>query len=195
MLIIITFSNSTFSSDNNNKVKMKGDSISKNIKVRDIEGKEFNLDSLFYQNPVVLVFYRGGWCPYCNLQLQNLRKIIPELKSLGTKLYAISPDTPMELKKSLDKHQINYTLLSDSKLAAAKEFNISFKVDGQTLEKYKKYKIDINKASGENHNLLPIPSVFIIDKQGNVVFKHSNKNYKVRLDEIKILSALKKLQK
>src|ERR1035441_4555011 len=89
-----------------------GDSVP-NGNLTTLAGKKVSLQTLIVQKPSVLIFYRGGWCPYCNLQMGQLVKIEPELVKMGYQLLAITPDKPESLRESLEKHRINYTLLSD----------------------------------------------------------------------------------
>ena len=84
-----------------------------NSTVQKLDGKNTILGSFAHGTPTVIVFYRGGWCPYCNRQLSALGQVYPELEKLGFQVIGISPDTPEELSKSLDKNKISYTLLSD----------------------------------------------------------------------------------
>jgi len=145
------------------------------------------------QQPTVVVFYRGGWCPYCNVQLAGLATVQKQLKSLGFSLLAISPDRPSINKASLQKDTLSYTLLSDTTMQAAKAFGIAFKLDDQTITRYKQYDIDLEAASGRSHNLLPVPSVFIVDQSGIIRFVHADPDYKVRLSEEKLLAAARRL--
>jgi peroxiredoxin len=160
---------------------LKAGSDAPNPALTTIEGETTRLDTLRGDQPTVLVFYRGGWCPYCNRQLSALQEVMPQLKEKGWKLIALSPDAPAELIKTMDKDELGYTLVSDSKMEAAKAFGIAFQVDQPTIKKYKTYKIDLVKASGEKHQQLPVPSVFLIDATGKITYAYSNPDYKVRL--------------
>lgn len=154
-----------------------------------IDGKPTRLKDQVNSKPTVLVFYRGGWCPYCNTQLSELRKIRKPLEDMGYQMIAISPDLPVELNKTLDKDQLDYTLLSDSKAEALTAFGIGFRVDDATIKEYKSYGIDLEKASGENHHALPVPSVFIVDGMGVLQFSYSHPDYKVRVPGKVVLAA------
>jgi peroxiredoxin len=162
-----------------------------NVALKTTNGKAVQLKSVVNGKPAVLVFYRGGWCPYCNLQLSDLRLIKKDLDAMGYQLIAISPDSPTELSKTLGKTKLEYTLLSDSKADALKAFGIGFVVDAATREKYKGYGIDLNKASGEKHSALPVPSVFVVDTQGVLQFSYVHPDYSVRMPGNVILSAAK----
>lgn len=159
------------------------------VGLRTLEGTPITLKDAVGGKPAVLVFYRGGWCPYCNLQLSSLRLIRKDLDALGFQLIAISPDTPAELKKTLDKDALDYRLLSDSSAAAMRAFGIGYEVDAETLEKLSGYGIDLEKASGERHHVLPVPSVYLVDAKGMLQFSYVHPDYTVRLPEEVVLAA------
>ncbi|MHC4187159.1 MAG: peroxiredoxin-like family protein [Planctomycetota bacterium] len=161
------------------------------VKLHDINSQELDLLKLIQAKPTVLVFYRGGWCMYCNTQLGQLKQIESQILDQGFQIIAVSPDSTSELKASIEKHEMDYILLSDSTVEAAKAFGIAFKVDNDTLEKYKEYGIDLEKASGQSHHTLPVPAVFIIDTDGLINFQYVNPDYKTRLDPAVLLAAVK----
>jgi peroxiredoxin len=156
-----------------------------------IEGKKFDLNDAVAKKPTVLVFYRGGWCPYCNSQLSELRKAEPELLKMGYQIMAISPDLPTEQRKTLIKQELSYTLLSDSKMTAAQTLGIAFRVDDATYAQYKKNGVDLEKSSGERHHLLPVPTVFVVGTDGTIHFSYLNPDYRVRLNPDVLLAAAK----
>jgi peroxiredoxin len=136
----------------------------------------------------ILIFYRGGWCPYCNTQLRDLAKSAPKLVPLGYKIVGITPDRPTEVEKTSLKHTNAYTIFSDSHMHAAKAFGIAFRVDDMTIRKYALFGINLERASGEKHHLLPVPSVFITDPTLAINFAYSNPDYKVRLKGAELLA-------
>jgi peroxiredoxin len=160
------------------------------VSLKTVDGRTAELADFIEEKPTVLVFYRGSWCPYCNTHLAGLKEIEQQILDAGWQIIAVSPDRPEKLAESLDEHQMKYTLLSDSKMRAAKMFQIAFKVDDKTIEKYKGYGIDLTDASGRDHHLLPVPAVFLIGTDGVIQFTYANPDYKVRLDPQKILSKL-----
>ncbi len=116
------------------------------------------------------------------MQLGQLQKIESDLVDLGYQIIAISPDRPEKLKESVQKHQLGYTLLSDSQLEAAKAMGLAFRVSDETLRQYARWDIDLEEASGESHHLLPVPAVFLLNREGVIEFQFVHPNYKVRLD-------------
>jgi peroxiredoxin len=126
------------------------------------------------------------------LQLGRLQKIEPQLIDLGYQIIAISPDTPERMNKYVKKKEYKYRLLSDSKMNAAKAFGIAFRVDDKTYGKLKLFTIDLEKKSGEPHHFLPVPSVFVLGKDGIIKFEYVNPDYKVRIEEEKLLEEARK---
>ncbi len=156
-----------------------------------VDGNSFDLNAAITEKPTVLIFYRGGWCPYCNVQLGQLQDIEPKLIQLGYQIIAINPDRPAKLGQAIQKHKLNYLLLSDSKMIGAQAFGLAFKVDEATLERYKNLGIDLEDASGEKHHLLPVPAVFVVGTDGIINFEYVNPNYKVRISPDLLLAAAK----
>lgn len=159
--------------------------------LRTADGKDTSLKSLAQGKKTVLVFYRGGWCPYCNTYLGELQELQSEIMNKGYQILALSPDRPEKVSKSIKDQNASYTLLSDSKMNAAKALGVAFRLDDATVKTYKsQYSIDLEADSGEKHHLLPVPSAFVIDAYGQVTFAHSNPDYKVRISKEELLKAL-----
>ena len=161
------------------------------LTLRGADGKPFDLNAALAKAPTILVFYRGGWCPYCNAQLAGLAKSQEQLRAMGYQIIGISPDSPAELAKTIGKNKLDYTLLSDSKATAIDAMGLGYVVDAETLGKLKGYGIDLEKSSGETHHILPVPAVYLVDKTGQINFSYVNPNYKVRLDQGVLLAAAK----
>jgi len=153
------------------------------------QGETVNFDPANLSKPFVLTFYRGGWCPYCNAHLGEMRNMEKQLLEMGFDVYFISADQPSFLLESLKDQELKATLkaesghqlLSDASMEVAKAFKIAFKVDDMTVEKYKQWNIDLEKASGHDHHLLPAPATFLVGKDGVIQFQYVNPNYKIRL--------------
>jgi peroxiredoxin len=159
------------------------------VTLKTADGTDFSLRAAAAKKPSILIFYRGGWCPYCNLHLGQLQTAEPELLKLGYQILAISPDRPEKVSEGAEK--VNYTLLSDASMTAAKAFGIAFRVDDATLDKYKGYGIDLEAASGQKHHLLPVPAVFVAGADGRIHFVYVNPDYKIRLAPEVLLAAAK----
>lgn len=149
----------------------------------------FALRKAVAEKPAVLIFYRGGWCPFCTKHMSALAVIEKDLAASGFQLLAISPDAPAKLREKPAHQSLGYTLLSDSTMVAARAFGIAFQVTDEVFAKYQAFGVDLEAASGQTHHLLPHPAVFIVDKAGVIRFAHVNPDYKSRLDPAKILAA------
>lgn len=112
---------------------------------------------------------------------------------MGYQVLAVSPDKPQALRQSIDDGEYAYRLLSDSDMSVARSFGLAFRVDDPTLRKYEEFGINLEKASGRDHHLLPVPAVYIIDKAGVIRFAHWNADYKTRLSTEELLSAAKRV--
>lgn len=165
------------------------------VAVKNTDGEAVKLRNIVKDQPTIFVFYRGGWCPYCNQHLADLKKIEDDLSKEGYKVFAISADRPELLKETMDKNELTYTLLSDAPMTAAQAFGIAFKVDDKTVEKYKSYGIDLEKDSGYDHHLLPAPAIFLVNQEGVIKFSYVNPNYKERIDGGILLAAAKAFAK
>jgi peroxiredoxin len=145
------------------------------------DGKPYRFDPRLLSGPQIVIFYRGGWCPYCNMQLSDLRLVEPKLRASGFDIVFLSTDLPQLLYSSPKEKDLQYTLLSDSQLQAAEAFHIAYKLDDAAYARQLKYGVDLEKTTGTQKHELPVPSVFIIDKSGMIRFVYSNPDYTVRL--------------
>jgi peroxiredoxin len=147
------------------------------VTLKDVNGKGFDLNRAIASKPTILIFYRGGWCPYCTRQLSGLQELFPELETMGYQLIAVSTDSPDELSKSLTKAHLGYTLLSDADLNVSKKFGLAFKAP-------KGYSEMLVKTPGglDQDLLLPVPSIFILDKMGKIQYEYINPDFKQRLN-------------
>lgn len=159
------------------------------ISLLDVNGKNVDLQALASRKQSILVFYRGGWCPYCNLHLAELQTIEPDILAAGYQIIAISPDSPESLSASVEKNKLNYILLSDNDAELIKAFGLAFKAPERYVEL-------LNKSSGGKNKgvLLPVPAVFILNKQGDILFEYINPDYKKRLKGSLLMAALKELK-
>lgn len=160
-----------------------------NASLQDIDGKTVALESILKNKPTVLVFYRGGWCPYCNMQLSGLVKIEQEILDLGFQIVAISPDNYQNLKNTEEKDSIKYALYSDKDGKFIQDIGIAF----QTPTMVKGY-IATKGQKGKTSDLIPVPTVMIVDKEGKILFEYINPNYKVRMSGELLLAVLKTIK-
>lgn len=143
--------------------------------------------------PAVLLFYRGGWCPFCNVHLGQLKAAEATLRQRGYEMLFLSSDRPEILRSSLkddiEQETAHYTLLSDASAAAAMALGIAFRVDDATVAQYKGFGIDLESTQGNDQHVLPVPAVFVVDRAGRIAFSHFNPDYKVRLSAKELLAA------
>lgn len=158
------------------------------IVLKDVNSKSDSLFSILSKKPTVLIFYRGGWCPYCNIHLAELQSIESEVIELGYQIIAVSPDSPENLRGSIDKHKLNYQLLSDADMKGAQGFGIAYSAPESSKERLQ------NSSGGFNLGQLPVPSVFVLNQQGEIVFEYINPDYKKRIKGSLLLSVLKELK-
>ena len=191
----LLFAGTLLTAAQSNSAHLKeGDSIP-DVKLRTETGQEVSLRKLVAEKPTVLIFYRGGWCPFCTRHLGDLVGIEQDLQKAGAQLLAISMDQPSKLRETPNRDKLGYRLLSDSEAVAAKAFGIAFQVEDDLVRKYKdSYKIDLEAASGQTHHILPHPAVYVADTAGKIRFAYVNPDYKVRLEPAKILEQVRKPQ-
>jgi peroxiredoxin len=186
-LVAVVFSVNAFAEAP--KQAAKGDRIPE-VSVKAADASVVKLREAVKSKPAVLIFYRGGWCPFCSRHLMALVEVEKDLTDAGFQILAISADQPAKLAETPNREKLTYTLLSDASMDAAKAFGITFKVPDELVAKYKnEYQIDIEAASGKTHHLLPHPAVFIVDREGVIRFAHVNPDYKTRLEPAEILKA------
>jgi peroxiredoxin len=170
------------------KTFLIGETIPK-ATLQDSEGKQVELGRLLINKPTVLVFYRGGWCPYCNVQLSGLVKIEKDILDLGYQMIAISPDDYRNLQTTESKESINYTLLSDPDAKFIQQMGIGFKTP-LMLKGF----IATKGQKGETSEIMPVPTVMIVNEKGKILFEYLNPNYKERISGEMLLAVLKTIK-
>ena len=155
---------------------------------QNVEGEYIQLKAILEEKPTILVFYRGGWCPYCNVQLSGLVEIEEDILELGYQIIAISPDDYKNLQSTIENNSTKYKLLSDPNGEFIQEIGIAFK----TSSSLKEYIIGKGQK-GETSSVMPAPTVMIVDKKGVIKFEYINPNYKERISGDMLLSVLKTL--
>jgi peroxiredoxin len=160
----------------------------------DALGTPIALDQLIESGPAVIVFYRGGWCPYCNLALRTYqRELVPELPAFGARLVAISPQTPDQSLSTVEKAELDFTVLSDPGNRVAKSIGIVFQQADDVLEAQRKLGLDLAAVNAEGSTELPRPTVLIIDRDRVVQFVDVQSDYTARTEVVDILAALAEL--
>lgn len=156
-------------------------------------GKVVNLANELTKGPVILDFYRGGWCPYCNLELRAYQRALLEIKELGAQLIAISPQTPDASLSTQEKNDLEFAVLSDKDGLVANQYQLVFKLQDYLIDLYKQAGFDLEQSNGNEKWELPKPATFVLDQNGTIAFAHVNSDYKERTDPAEVLTVIKNL--
>jgi peroxiredoxin len=152
--------------------------IAPDFSAEDQNGNMVNLKSLLKKGSVVLVFYRGEWCPYCNKYLKELEQSLTQLTSKGATVVAVTPERPEYINKSIEKTNATFPILHDEGLKIMKSYDVAYKLDESSIKKYKRLKVDLNVINGEaNKENLPVPAVYVINKQGTIAYRFFDPDY------------------
>ena len=158
------------------------------VEVSTLDGKVVKASALISEKPTVLIFYRGGWCPYCNRQLSGMQEIQEDILSMGYQILTVSPDSPEKLKKTSEDQSLEYQLISDSKTTLMQTCGVAF----QAPERKKEQLLEF--SGGNNPGYLPVPTVFVLNQKGEILFEYINPNYRVRLDGAMLMAVLETLK-
>lgn len=148
----------------------------------DATGRKISLYETLKQSPTILVFYRGGWCPYCNLELRAYQRLLPEIRKAGAQLIAISPQTPDASLSTQEKNALVYPVLSDTGNAAAKAFGILFDMPAYLSELYANFGNDLTKINAAGTWALPLPATYIIGQDGKILKAFVETDYRLRME-------------
>lgn len=140
--------------------------------------------------PLVVTFYRGGWCPYCVAQLKQINEELQKITNLKAELIAISPEQEREVKKTKSKNDIKFPLISDKDNAMAKKLNLVFQVEDEVVKEYKNFGIDLQDSQGNSKNELPIPATFVIGADRKITYAFVDADYTKRAEVSSIISAV-----
>jgi len=144
----------------------------------DQDGRSINLKSLLRSGSVVLVFYRGEWCPYCNKYLSELEQALSTFASKGATVVAVTPEQPEFIDKSVEKTKASFPILHDDGLKIMKAYDVAYKLDEKAIKKYQRINVDLNVINGEvNRENLPVPAVYVINKKGVITYRFFDPDY------------------
>lgn len=160
----------------------------------DALGRPVDLQALWSRGPLVMVFYRGGWCPYCNLQLRAWQQRLAALRHRGASLVAISPQTPDGSLGTAEKNELAFPVLSDSALEAASAFGIGYTMAPELVELYASIGHDLPEINGNGQWVLPIPATYVIDRTGRAAYAHVEADYRRRAEPDEVLVVVSLLQ-
>ena len=171
------------------KVPKVGDTFP-DLKIQDKSVSQFLKDG-----PLVVTFYRGGWCPYCVKQLKEINSSLKDIKNNKANLVALSPEKPLEVKKTKQKNNLDFTLVSDEGNNLARKLNLTFKVEPEVAEEYKALGIDLEASQGNKSYELPMPATFVINQDRKIVYAFADADYTKRAPTEEIIQAVKKASK
>lgn len=153
-------------------------------------GQDVALDELLAEGPVVLTFYRGAWCPYCNIALRSLQQHHDDITARGAHLVAVSPQIPDESLSLTEKHGLAFDVLSDLGSDTAKQFGLAFDLPDDLAAVYDSFGIDLQHSNAGHARTLPLPATYVIDREGTIRWAFVNADYTTRAEPADILTAL-----
>jgi peroxiredoxin len=158
---------------------------------KDNSGKAVDLKALLKSNKaVVLFFYRGQWCPYCNKQMQHIQDSLQMLTGKGAYVIGVTPETAENIGKTVAKTKATYSIVQDKGYSIMKSYGVNYVMEETTVNKYKGYGLDMTKANGNTDNILPVPATYVINSAGKIAFVHFDKDYSKRASVKDILAVL-----
>lgn len=160
----------------------------------DAKGQPVHLATLLKKGPVVLTFYRGGWCPYCNRQLKSYQDHLAEIRAMGAELVAVSPQLPDFTASTAEKDALSFPVLSDVGNKVARSFGLVFRVPDDVIPIYRPFGIDLDQRNGDASHELPMPGTYIIGRDGIVRLSYVKADYAQRLPVEDLLAALHKMR-
>ena len=146
----------------------------------DNNGKVFSLEAALKKGDVVLMFYRGQWCPYCNKQMSQMNDSLSFITKKGATVVAISPEVQESVVKTIEKTKASFPVISDVQMKIMKDYKVNFAVPQTVIERYKNFGIDFNATNGENGANLPVPATYVIGKNGKIKYVFFNPDYRMR---------------
>jgi peroxiredoxin len=156
-----------------------------------IDGSNVDLASVFAAKPTILIFYRGGWCPFCNRHLAALANSELELRQLGYQIVAVSPDPISVLSQTAVRRHLRYRLLSDRDLKASADYQVVFRISAADEKDYRANGINLPPIPGQADYWLPIPTAFVVGRDGRIKFVYSNPDPSVTISTDALLAAAK----
>jgi peroxiredoxin len=159
----------------------------------DARGGAIALERLVRDGPVALAFYRGQWCPYCDLALRAYQEVLPQIRAMGAMLVAISPQVPDESLSTAERRGLEFPVLSDHGNQVARRYGLVFTVSGAFDRLHRAFGIDLARSNGDTANELPVPGVFVVARDGRIAFAHVDADYRRRLEPAELLRQLERI--
>ena len=189
--LTITIAGRGQSADPHNSASgLKVGQIAPDIDTEDYLGNPVSLKKLLEKGPVVLMFYRGAWCPYCNKQLKQLQDSLTLINELSGTVLAVTPETIESIGKTVEKTNVKFRIIHDENLCIMKAYDVAYELETSVLKRYKKTGINLEESNGENGANLPVPATYIIAQDGKIVYAFFDPDYTKRATVHKILENL-----
>jgi len=163
--------------------------------LRNLRGEEISSAALLGEGPLVINFYRGAWCPYCNLELKALDNVVGEIKKLGANLIAVSPNLPEKSTQFVEETPFSFEILSDEGNRVAERFGLAFTLAEELRPIYKGFGIDLTEYDGNDSFTLPIPATYVVDRDGTIVHSFVDADYTKRMEPGEIVEVLETLKR
>jgi peroxiredoxin len=160
----------------------------------DANGKKVKLSELISRGPVIVTWYRGGWCPYCNIALRGFQTSLPEIRGAGASLVAISPETPDNSLTTSEKNHLEFQVLSDKGNKAAHAYGVAYKLPKIVADQFKG-RLDLAKYNGDDSSELPLGATYVIDRSGIIRYAFVDADFRKRAEPADVLAALRGLDK
>lgn len=164
-----------------------------NFTLKNAKGENVTLYEELENGPVVLIWYRGGWCPYCNLTLKRLQNELPNFKKYDASLIALTPELPDSSLSTVEKNEISYQVLSDIGNKVAKDYGVVFELTDAVAKRYQDG-FNLHQYNGDESNTLPLAATYVIDKSGQIVYAFLDADYRNRAEPKDILNSLKNIK-
>lgn len=162
------------------------------FRLKDQSGVDISLKELRKKGPVVVFFYRGNWCPYCSRQMAKMQDSLQLIMDKGASVVAITPETAEGIAKTVEKTGAVFPVLRDADMKVSNAYQVAFGVDERTANRYKGFGIDLLEANGQKEKAyLPVPAVYIVNKEGSIVYRYFDEDYKKRPLIKEIIAAIK----
>jgi peroxiredoxin len=161
------------------------------IVLRGAKGGLVDVKKLLAKGPVIVTFYRGGWCPFCNLELKAFQEILPEIKAAGASLVAISPEKPDDTLSTAEKNALDFEVLSDAGQKVGRAFGLVYRFTDELRSVYQAFGLDIPGKNGTpNEWALPVSATYVIDRNGVIIYAYTDVDYRYRAEPREVLAVL-----
>jgi peroxiredoxin len=161
------------------------------FRATDQNAQEFRLKDELKKGKVILVFYRGQWCPYCNRFLSKLQDSLQLIADKGARVVAVGAEKPENISVTVEKTKASFSVLHDKDLKIMKAYEVEYEVPENTIRRYKNGNIDIEKNNGDNGRFLPVPAIYIIDQESTVTYRFFDADYRKRPSVAELLENLR----